>query len=165
MFVKTRSSRSRTGEAHLPAEQPPSRQEARVPSSDEHPRRAGDPEVAPRSRSPQAVGLIWAIRDRASFDRLRTEGRRVDLGALWCSVVLDPDLGPPRVGFAIGRTFGTAVERNRMRRRLRPLLAGAADRMAPGLYLIGARPIATRRTHDELATMIDTMLERIAKRR
>ena len=85
------------------------------------------------------------------------------MGALWCSVVLDPDLGPPRVAFAIGRAFGSAVERNRMRRRLRPLLAAAADRMAPGLYLIGARPIASRRTHDELVSMIDTMLERIQK--
>jgi|SoiMethySBSTD1v2_1073268.scaffolds.fasta_scaffold1268398_1 ribonuclease P protein component len=165
MFVKTKSSRSGTGEAHLPAEQPPSRQEARVPPPDEHPRRAGDPEVAPRPRPPQAVGLIWAIRERASFDRLRAEGRRVDVGALWCSVVLDPDLQRPRVAFAIGRSFGSAVARNRMRRRLRPILASRAARLAPGLYLIGARPIATRRTHDELATMIDTMLERIETRR
>jgi ribonuclease P protein component len=160
MFVKTKSSRS-TGEAHLPAEQPPSRQEARVPSPHEHPRRAGDPEGAPCSRPPQAVGLIWSIRDRASFDRLRAEGRRVDAGALWCSVVLDPDLRPPRLAFAIGRSYGSAVARNRMRRRLRPILTARGARLAPGLYLIGARPIASGRTHDELATMIDTMLERI----
>jgi ribonuclease P protein component len=161
MFVKTKSSRSGTGEAHLPAQQSPSRQEARVPSPDEHPCRAGDPEVAPGARPPQAVSLIWTIRDRASFERLRAEGRRVDVGALWCSVVLDPDLRPPRVAFAIGRSFGSAVARNRIRRRLRPILAANAARLAPGLYLIGARPIATGRTHDELATMIDTMLERI----
>src|SRR3954471_15279570 len=132
-ILKTRSSRSGTGEAHLPAQQSPSRQEARVPPSDEHPRRTVDPEGAPGPRPPQAVGLIWAIRDRASFDRLRAEGRRVDAGPLWCRSVLDSDLGHPRVAFAIGRPFGSAVERNRIRRRLRTILASRAPRLGPGL--------------------------------
>lgn len=49
--------------------------------------------------------------------------------------------GPPRVGFTATRRQGNAVERNRMRRRLREVVrTGAAEGMAPGHdYVIVAR--------------------------
>jgi ribonuclease P protein component len=47
----------------------------------------------------------------------------------------------PRVGYAIGRSVGGAVVRNRIRRQLRSALVAA--HLAPGAYLIVASPAAT----------------------
>jgi len=49
------------------------------------------------------------------------------------------------VAYAIGRRFGTAVERNRARRRLRAAVALDAGELLPGgVYLFAAdRPVMT----------------------
>lgn len=49
----------------------------------------------------------------------------------------DPDLEGPQVAFAIGRTAGTAVKRNRVRRQLRAVLRQRSTELPPGLYLFG----------------------------
>jgi ribonuclease P protein component len=130
------------GEAHLPAQQPPPVEAARLPAPDVEARRARHPEVAPGQGSDPAVGLIWSIRDRAVFDRFRTDGRRFHHGALWCSWIADDAARPPRVAYAVGRGVGGAVVRNRVRRQLRHALAdeqrGAG--LPAGWYLIGAGP-------------------------
>lgn len=82
---------------------------------------------------------------------------------LWCSYVLDPDLVPPQVAFAIGRAVGTAVRRNRLRRRLRALLA--ASDVPPGLYLVGATTRACEHTFDDLDRAVQSMLTTIERRR
>jgi ribonuclease P protein component len=47
------------------------------------------------------------------------------------------------VAFAIGRTAGTAVKRNRVRRQLREVLRKNSTDLSPGLYLLGlTRPAA-----------------------
>lgn len=48
------------------------------------------------------------------------------------------------VAYAIGKAVGNAVVRNRVRRRLRVLVADLerTDRLAPGLYLVGVGPAA-----------------------
>jgi ribonuclease P protein component len=102
--------------------------------------------------------LIWRIRDRAGFERLTAEGRRVRAGVLWCTFVLDPSLQPPRVAFAIGRAVGPAVVRNRIRRRLRSALLVTVP--PGGMYLIGASPAAAARTYDELQFDLGKLLER-----
>lgn len=48
-------------EAHVPAEQPSARPQARVPRPHAHPRRAGDPQGSPPSRPGQAVGLSLRV--------------------------------------------------------------------------------------------------------
>jgi RNase P protein component len=53
------------------------------------------------------------------------------------------------VAYAIGRAIGPAVVRNRLRRQLQALLAGSS--LPPGLYLIGAQPVAAQRSQSELA--------------
>jgi ribonuclease P protein component len=100
--------------------------------------------------------LIDRIRERDDFVRLRREGTRVRIEPLWCSFVPDPDLVPPRVAFAIGRASGSAVHRNRLRRRLRALLR---DRPLPGgLYLIGTSAGGTELTFVELTARIDRLV-------
>ena len=136
-------------EAHLPTEQSSPRQEARLPPPDEHPRRASRAEGTSRQGPAQPVGLIWRIRERSAFTRLACEGRRTRAGVLWCTYLPDPDATPPRVAYALGRAIGPAVVRNRLRRRLRALVASAS--LPPGLYLLGAQPAAVQRSRDELA--------------
>jgi ribonuclease P protein component len=55
--------------------------------------------------------------------------------------LVDPAVGHPHVAYAVPRAHGSAVRRNRTRRRLRETCR-ALDRegeLAPGLYLIAPR--------------------------
>jgi ribonuclease P protein component len=93
----------------------------------------------------------FRVRDRASFAALRREGVRRRAGALSVTRLSDAS-DPPRVAYAIGRSVGTAVDRNRLRRRLRAVLAEAP--LAPGTYLVGAGPAATRCSAAELRSLV-----------
>ena len=61
---------------------------------------------------------------------------------------------PPRVAYAIGKRFGPAVARNRMRRRLRAVVQEQHETIPPGAYLIGASPAAADLTHAELSATV-----------
>ncbi len=74
------------------------------------------------------------------------------------SFAADPELVRPRVAFALSRFSGTAVERNRARRRLRALLSEHAERMTPGRYLVGARGAASQVTYRRAQTQLLEML-------
>ena len=106
--------------------------------------------------------MIWRIRERRTFARLASEGQRTRAGLLWCTYLLDDDPrpSPPRVAFAIGRAQGSAVDRNRLRRRLRVLVDRA--RLPSGSFLIGAAPGAGSRSSTELQFDVTTMAGRIA---
>jgi ribonuclease P protein component len=107
--------------------------------------------------------LIDRVRERDAFIRLRREGVRVRTDPLWCSFVLDSDLVPPQVAFAIGRAVGSAVSRNRLRRRLRAVLAECD--VPPGLYLIGARTPACEQTFDELQATVISLIAKVQRHR
>lgn len=105
---------------------------------------------------------LWRIRDRRTFVTLRTNGGRGRSGPVSITVVPSDDGTPPRVAFAIGKRVGTAVERNRLRRRLR---AAFVELGAPsGAYLLSAGPeaatlsVAQLRTH--LRQAIDAAIVR-----
>jgi ribonuclease P protein component len=62
-----------------------------------------------------------------------------------------PNPGPPRVAYAIGRRTGGAVERNRVRRRLRHVVAAHESHLRPNWqYLVGAGHETLRISNDEL---------------
>lgn len=140
-------------EAHLSAQRPQAGQAPRVPQADVHPRRPGGVAIPSAEGTPSPLGLIWRVRDRSSFVELARRGRRAGGGAVRVTH-LDGLVGqPPRVAFAIGRHCGGAVARNRLRRRLRAVVAQlAADgsTIGPGTYLIGATPEASHLSHEEL---------------
>jgi ribonuclease P protein component len=83
---------------------------------------------------------------------------------LWCSFVNDPAASPLRVAFSVGRSVGPATRRNRLRRRLRVIVAAAAPRagIGGGWLLIGANPTATELTFDQLRDEVDTLVQRVA---
>ncbi|MEY2475532.1 MAG: Ribonuclease [Actinomycetota bacterium] len=70
---------------------------------------------------------------------------------------VSPD--PPRVGFAVGRQVGGAVERNRLRRRLRAIAAEMASQLEPGAYLIGAAPEAAALSYGDLKAIVAEALQ------
>ena len=79
-------------------------------------------------------------------------------------MMLDPTRSQAHVGYAIGRSFGNAVARNRIRRRLRVLIATHGDRLQPGLYLIGAQPSVDGVSAHMLATSVSDLDTEISKR-
>jgi ribonuclease P protein component len=107
--------------------------------------------------------LIGRIGDRRAFDRLARDGRQAKSETLWCTYLDDPDTVPPRVAFSIGRSVGSAVRRNRLRRRLRAIVGAMAGRppLTRGLILIGARATATELSFDELRCDVQRLLGRI----
>jgi ribonuclease P protein component len=110
--------------------------------------------------------LIGRITRRREFAEL-SRGRRAQTETLWCRYLDDHQVVPPRVGFAIGRAVGTAVARNRLRRRLRALAAGAAVPDGPlghGSLLLGATPLAARRSFDELRDEVARLLAAVLDR-
>ncbi len=145
-------------EAHLPAEQPQAQEEARLPHALAHSRRSRGSQEPTSTRPQASQRLTGRIRDRATFAALAAVPRR-RRGPL--SLRFTPGGDEARVAYAIGRNAGGAVRRNRIRRRLRAVVAelDRAGALAPGAYLIGAGaavvslPPADLR--DALATLVD----------
>lgn len=100
--------------------------------------------------APRRTAAIWRVRDRATFAALRRQGRRAHSGPLSVTWLPGPGTQPSRVAYAIGRTVGPAVVRNRIRRRLRAVVAELAGDLRPGDYLIGVAPSAA---HVSFATL------------
>jgi ribonuclease P protein component len=70
----------------------------------------------------------------------------------------DPDLDHPRVAFSIRRAYGSAVQRNRARRRLRAVCRelDARGELPPGMYLVTPRDDLSRLDHAQLTSCIAT---------
>jgi ribonuclease P protein component len=152
------------GEANVPAEQPQEVQETRLPAPDVDSRRPGHPE-SPASEGPApAVGLIWPVRDRATFSALRS-ARRLRSGPLTVSFVQGNPSEPPRVAYAIGSKVGGAVVRNRLRRRLRTVVGSLGSQLRPGAYLIGAAPEAAGFSVEELRATVIQVLPAVGEAR
>ncbi|MDQ6927979.1 MAG: ribonuclease P protein component [Actinomycetota bacterium] len=69
---------------------------------------------------------------------LRRSRRRVRRGSLTVTWVPGTPSDPTRVAYAIGRKTGTAVVRNRIRRRLRAAARECHADLGAGAYLVGA---------------------------
>ena len=135
-------------EAHVPAERPSAQAPARLPGPDGDPGRSRHPEAA-ESEGPQAaLGLAVKRRNRLSrsrdFETVYRRGRSVSTRFL----VLysfpreeDDASGDPRFGLAVSRKVGGAVERNRLKRRLRAVLTELGDAVPAGRdYVLVVRP-------------------------
>jgi ribonuclease P protein component len=108
--------------------------------------------------------LIWTIRGRRAFRTLARTGRTVRTETLWCTFLDDPAAVPLRVAFAVGRPIGSAVRRNRLRRRLRAAVRSVAadQQLQRGWLLIGAKPAASKQTFESLQKELNALLARAA---
>ena len=79
-------------------------------------------------------------------------------------MMCDSTLPGPMVGFALGRSFGPAEARNRLRRRLRALVAERAEVLPAGIFVFGASPRARALSSSDLAAQVDRLLSVVAER-
>ncbi|MGA8297183.1 MAG: ribonuclease P protein component [Acidimicrobiales bacterium] len=99
------------------------------------------------------------MRGRARFRALAASPRRARNGVVTVHFLPPEDGGADVcVAYAVGRHVGGAVVRNRCRRRLRVIAAGASPDLAPGAYLIGVgRGVVDLRFGELREQVIETM--------
>jgi ribonuclease P protein component len=102
------------------------------------------------------------VRDRATFLAFRRARRRVRRGPLTVTFVPGAPTDSPRVAYAIGRRVGGAVVRNRLRRRLRAVVAELDPVLEPGAYLVGASVEAASLSFGELQAIMSELLRATA---
>lgn len=157
------------GEENISTERPETSQEARLSPPHADSGRTGHREGTPAEGSHPPVGLIWPLRNRKDFAALPSargaaaanRALRVRIGPLTVSFLDGSPAEPPRVAYAVGRKVGSAVKRNRIRRRLRSIVRELAPHLRPGSYLIGVAPQATELRYGELRTTVIQALEAI----
>ena len=84
-------------------------------------------------------------------------------GPITVTLVETASTDPPRVAYAIGRSVGGAVERNRLRRRLRAIMSELGAQLAPGAYLVGAAPEAAALSFGELKAIVAKALQDLVR--
>ena len=101
----------------------------------------------------------------------RRAGRTTLVAHLWSvdrdaaeSSVEEARTGPARAGFVVSKAVGTAVTRNRVKRRLRHLVAARMDKLPDGAVLVvRALPPAAGAAIGELARDLDSALGRLGR--
>jgi ribonuclease P protein component len=100
------------------------------------------------------------LKQRADFLATAT-GRRIPAGPFVLQARQRDDRGPPRVGFTVTKKTGNAVERNRIRRRLRELVRLANDTMQTGHdYVLIGRRVALNAPFERMSDEFTRALKR-----
>jgi ribonuclease P protein component len=100
------------------------------------------------------------LRARTDFTATVRRGVRAAVPALVVHLA-DGSAATPQVGFIVTRAVGGAVQRNRVRRRLRHLMRGRLDRLPAGAtVVVRVNPAAVTRSSAELAVDLDRALTR-----
>jgi len=79
------------------------------------PEKGSSPPLAARHKFSRSARLLR----HSDFERVYKHGRRHFASRLTVSYLARPDAGSARIGFTVGKALGGAVQRNRMKRRLR----------------------------------------------
>ncbi len=110
------------------------------------------------------------MRSPEEFKRVLRSGRRVG-GATLSGHLLLPAAGPvpedasPKVGLVVSRAVGSAVVRNRVKRRLRELMRRRLASLPGGcLLVVRAHPAAAGARQVDLAADLDLVLGRLMRR-
>jgi ribonuclease P protein component len=99
------------------------------------------------------------MRRSSDFDAAVRQGSRAGRSALVVHVTRTPLPEPARVGFVVSKAVGSAVVRNRVKRRLRHLARSRVAALPVGtLAVVRANPAAAARTSVELAEELDGAL-------
>ncbi|HVX20816.1 MAG TPA: ribonuclease P protein component [Acidimicrobiales bacterium] len=104
---------------------------------------------------------VGRIRERSTFRALSRPVGRAGRGPVRASFVPPADGRPatfPQVGYAISRQHGSAVVRNRLRRRLRAAVRQAAPVTPAGSYLLRPVPGTAELGFPELTRAVEQAL-------
>ena len=106
------------------------------------------------------------MRRRAEFTAAVKHGSRSGRPTLAGYLVVRSEVAdPPRIGFIVSRAVGPAVVRNRVRRRLRHLVAGYLQSLPGGsLLVLRANPPAATASQAELAAELGLVIRALLKR-
>jgi ribonuclease P protein component len=109
------------------------------------------------------------MRSPEEFKRVMRSGRRVGAATLSAHVLLAagavPEDAEPKVGFIVSRAVGSAVVRNRVKRRLRELVRRRFACLPGGcLLVVRAHPAAAGASQADLAADLDLALGRLLRR-
>ena len=87
----------------------------------------------------------------AHFDQVRKHGRKVRGVFISLGVLRVDKEGPVRAGFVTSRRIGSAVKRNRLRRRLREIVRRHQADLVPGIWIVViAQPGTAAATYQQL---------------
>ena len=103
------------------------------------------------------MGRVRGVERFAALGRTRHRARSGPLRVSW---VPGPDDAPICVAYAIGRRVGPAVVRNRLRRRLRAIVAELGPR--PGDYLVVTDPDAASLPFSDLKALVSKALSTLS---
>ena len=109
------------------------------------------------------------MRSSDEFKRVMRSGRRASGTALSVHLLLAAGVVPedagPKVGFVVSRAVGSAVVRNRVKRRLRELMRRRLACLPGGcLLVVRAHPAAAGASQADLAADLDLVLGRLLRR-
>lgn len=165
-------------ETDLPTKRTQTGQNPWIPQADVEQSRAGGDPVASGKGAPPAVGVtadsppaearrasIDRLRSRRSFEAVRQGAWRGRSGPLTVSYLPRPSSDRSQVAYAIGRHVGGAVVRNRLRRRLRAILAEQAASLPAGAYVVRASPEGSAWGFEELKVAMSQAVEKAARGR
>jgi ribonuclease P protein component len=159
-------------EENVPAQSTPSQQDARVPPADEDAGRPQGAETTASEGTQAAHGLgegripsgrlalprSETLRRGAEIQQLFQQGNRDERASF--VVLWQPRAEGRRIGFAVSRKVGSAVGRNRARRRLREafrLEQGTLQARVSAVFV--ARPSAVTRAFPDLRSEVRLALE------
>lgn len=105
------------------------------------------------------------MRRSADFQQTVRRGARGGRDTLVVHLTTTTDPGPPVVGLVVSRAVGNAVTRNRVKRRLRALVAARVDALPPGgLVVVRAQAAAAAATSGELGRDLDSAFATATRR-
>lgn len=97
------------------------------------------------------------------FERVYRNGS-VYRGRLFSVHALPNTIGEPRLGLSVSKKVGTAVKRNKVRRRLKEVFDSSAKRLPYNLdFVISARPAAAEASFEELNEEFSRSVHRFCK--
>jgi ribonuclease P protein component len=107
---------------------------------------------------------VTAVRSRATFADLRRSSSRGRSGPLSVSFVARPAWDRSQVAYAVNRKVGNAVQRNRLRRRLRAVVADRAADLPVGAYVVRSTDGGPDLDFDELKVAMSQALDKATSR-
>lgn len=86
------------------------------------------------------MGTVWSLRGKDGFERVRAGGRSARGAHVAVRLLSTGEDVPVRLGMAVGKPVGCAVQRNLVRRRLRSIVGEVSVPLHGTMVVIRAFP-------------------------